>query len=82
MKQAIHQVAAQVLADGKRSMTVDEIYEVIVSKGLYEFKAKSPKSVLRSQLRRHCGNTGEQSKMDAKSVFQMLSDGRFALLDS
>lgn len=80
MKQAIHQVAAQVLAENKRSMTVDEIYEVIVSKGLYEFKAKSPKSVLRSQLRRHCGNTAEQSNKEEKPVFQILPDGRFALL--
>ena len=59
MKKAIHQVAADILAEHKRPMTADEIYEVISSRELYEFKAKSPKGVLRSQLRRHCKSESE-----------------------
>lgn len=81
MKQAIHQVAAQVLSESKRGMTVDEIYETIIAKGLYEFKAKSPKSVLRSQLRRHAGATGPQDKTGTTATFRIITDGRFELND-
>ena len=78
MKKAIHEVAAEILAEHKKPMTADEIYEVIASQDLYEFKAQSPKSVLRSQLRRHSANiTGPNQAKDQK--FNMSADGQFTL---
>lgn len=78
MKKAIHEIAAEILAENKRAMTADEIYSVIVDRGLYEFKAKSPKSVLRSQLRRH--STNPKGKDDAfKSIFNLSENGQFSL---
>lgn len=80
MKKAIHEVAAEVLAEHKRPMTADEIYESITSRGLYEFKARSPRSVLRSQLRRHAANA--KSPHQAKnSIFNVSADGKFSLIE-
>jgi hypothetical protein len=78
MKKAIHQIAAEILAAEKKPMTAEEIYDSIVSKGLYEFKAQSPKSVLRNQLRRHSSNvTGPHQA--ATAIFKMSPDGQFSL---
>ncbi len=79
MKKAIHQIAAEILAAEKTPMTAEEIYEVITSKGLYEFKAKSPKSVLKNQLRRHSANV-IGSHQASKEIFSISPDGRFSLL--
>jgi hypothetical protein len=78
MKKAIHEVAAEILADNKRAMSADEIYKVIIERGLYEFKAKSPKSVLRSQLRRHTADV-KATDSSATAIFQMSADGFFSL---
>ncbi|MDA7936809.1 winged helix-turn-helix domain-containing protein [bacterium] len=79
MKKAIHEVAAEILSEHKKPMSADEIYEVIASRGLYEFKAKSPQSVLRSQLRRHSANvSGPNQAKDQK--FNMSVDGQFSLI--
>ncbi len=78
MKKAIHEIAAEILADYKRAMTADEIYNVIIERGLYEFKAKSPKSVLRSQLRRHTLGASATGS-PATAIFKMSADGQFSL---
>jgi len=79
MKQAIHEIAAELLAEYKRPMTVDEIYELIMVRRLYEFKAESPKSVLRSQLRRHSANVTGAHKA-SKAIFNVSADGQFTLV--
>lgn len=78
MKKSIHEIAADVLKEHGKPMTADEIYEVISSKNLYEFKAQSPRGVVRSQLRRHSANiTGPHQ---AKSqCFNLSADGKFSL---
>jgi hypothetical protein len=59
-------------------MTAEQIYEIMVAKGLYEFKAQSPRSVLRNQLRRHSSNvTGPHQA--ATSLFKMSPEGEFSL---
>lgn len=76
MKKAIHEIAAEILAEHERPMTADEIYDVIAARGLYEFKAKSPRSILRSQLRRHSVNvTG--THQTSKAIFNMSAEGTF-----
>jgi hypothetical protein len=79
MNKSIHQIAADVLARAKKPMTADEIYEIIASEGLYEFKAKSAKSVLRNQIRRHCSNV-DGVHQATTAIFEMLPDGRFNLI--
>jgi glycerol-3-phosphate dehydrogenase len=79
MRKAIHQVAADILAEYQRPMTADEILNIALSKGLYEFKAKSPKSVLRSQLRRHCSNISGPNQASSP-LFHAHEDGRFSLI--
>ena len=78
MKKAIHEIAAEILAEQTRPMTADEIYDLIMSRGLYEFKAKSPKSVLRSQLRRHSAIVS-RSDQSSVTIFKMSADGQFSL---
>ncbi len=78
MKKSIHEVAAEILTESKQPMTADEIFDVIASKGLYVFKASSPRSVLRSQLRRHSANiSGPNQAKDQR--FNMATDGKFSL---
>lgn len=79
MKKAIHQIAAEILAEQKNAMTSDEIYDAITNRGLYEFKAQSPRSVLRSQLRRHCVNVNGVNQA-SKPVFNVSPDGRYTLV--
>jgi hypothetical protein len=78
MKKAIHQIAAEILTAEKRPMTADEIYEIIAAKGLYEFKTQTPKSVLRSQLRRHSSNVAGPHQ-STTAIFEMSADGHFSL---
>lgn len=49
----ILEAAIQVLAEHKQPMKVGDIYDSIVSKDLYKFGAKSPRSVLSGTLRNH-----------------------------
>jgi hypothetical protein len=79
MKKAIHEVAAEVLAEHQRPMSADEIYEAIISGGLYEFKAQCPRSVLRNQLRRHSANLTGAVQAGA-ATFVMSPDGQFNLI--
>ncbi|MEO8498785.1 MAG: winged helix-turn-helix domain-containing protein [Planctomycetota bacterium] len=81
MKKAIHQVAAKILAEQGQPMSVEQIYEIVVARGLYEFKAKSPMSVLRSQLYRHSNNDTSRNKAKVQSI-EITADGRFKLLSS
>ena len=78
MKKSIHQVAVEVLQAAGTPMSAAEIYAVINEKNLYEFKAKNPEGVLRSQLRRHTRNIAVANRVK-ESVFTLDDDGRFAI---
>ena len=45
----------QVLRAAGKPLTVDEIHSEITKQGLYEFKAKDSRSIVRSALKRHVG---------------------------
>jgi hypothetical protein len=62
-------------------MSSREIYDQIVARGLYEFKAKDPANIVRGQLRRHCVDVKAPRGASAK-YFKMTDDGQFALLES
>jgi len=78
MNKPIHQVAVDVLKAAGKPMSTAEIYAAIVKDGLYEFKAKAPKSVLRSQLRRHTTNIAVANR-EKSSVFNLDKNDRFSL---
>lgn len=43
----------EVLAKSNDPLTAEQIYEEIRRRGLYEFKAKDPRSMVRGTLRKH-----------------------------
>ena len=43
-----------VLKNEPNGLTYKQIYKKIIEKGLYEFGAKSPENVVRTEIRRHC----------------------------
>lgn len=75
----IHVVISDVLRQADKPMSAREIYDQIRAQGLYEFKAKDPASIVRSQLRRHC--TDVKGSADVK-YFQMTDEGLFELRQS
>ena len=79
MKKAIHQVAADIIKENGSPMSAKEVYEVMVQRNLYEFKAKNPATVVRSQLRRHSKNVETKNKVGS-GVFNLNSDGKFELV--
>ena len=60
-------------------MTVNEIYDAIVSDGLYKFKAQQPSHVVASQVRRHCKGLDFQSANRTKH-FVLTENGKFSVL--
>ena len=76
MKKAIHQLALDIIQEHGRAMTAQEVYQVMVDRNLYQFNAKNPATVVRSQLRRHSKNNQSKNKT-GEGVFTMQSDGTF-----
>ncbi|MFV1965752.1 MAG: HTH domain-containing protein [Pirellulaceae bacterium] len=79
-KQPIHEVIAKVLAEHGKPMSARDIYEAIRDGHLYDFKAKDPANIVRSQLRRHCLSV-RSPKGTRMKYFEMTTDGAFRLLE-
>ena len=79
MKKTIHQVAFEILKEFGHPMTAAEIYQVMVDRSLYDFKAKNPGSVVRSQLRRHSVNNDSGNLSGEKLLKQV--DNRFTVAE-
>ncbi len=73
MKKSIHQIAFDVIQEAGRPMTATEIYQVMVDRSLYKFRAKNPSSVVRSQLRRHSVNN-ESSNQSGEKLFKQIDN--------
>ena len=80
-KKAIHEVISEVLRTADGPLSSREIYDEIVRRGLYEFKAKDPANIVRGQLRRHCAGV-KKSGGSGIDYFSMTDDGRFTLLET
>lgn len=50
----IHQVISEVLRTEAIALTPDEIYNKILERGLYHFRARDPLHVVHTDLKRHC----------------------------
>jgi len=77
----IVEAAKQALVLIGRAATVEEVYTCIQQYALYEFGAKSPQSVLRVTMDRHCSNKTLGS-MHKQRFFRKKEDGSYALLEA
>lgn len=65
-KRTIILAIREVMQTYGKPMTVQQVYEAIVSRGLYTFKATQPVHVVRSQIRRHCFGLDYPTAADLK----------------
>ncbi|RCJ42281.1 hypothetical protein A6770_08745 [Nostoc minutum NIES-26] len=79
-KMTIVQAIKQVMEAYSRAMTVQEVYDSIVSQNLYNFKANPPIHVVRSQIRRHCLDLDFPSASDIKH-FQIHGKDKYSYLE-
>ena len=73
----IVQAAQTVLRDAHKAMTVTEIYDEIIQRGLYAFGAKNPKSVLSQAMR-------EKSDANPKAkpvLFRRVSQSTYEIVE-
>lgn len=75
----------EVLKDNPNGLTSFQIYEEIVKRKLYDFKAKSPENVVNGEIRRRCAGLDFPTAHPIK-IFKIVKyDGKkivFGLLDS
>jgi len=69
----------EVMQSHGKPMTVQQVYDAIVSRNLYSFKASQPVHVVRSQIRRHCFDVDFPSASDLKH-FERRGKHRYYVL--
>ncbi len=70
----IIEAAKQALKELGRPASAQEIYNQILSKGLYRFGAKKPLGIVRSELRRHCLDFQGKTKSASPCLRRDASD--------
>lgn len=78
-KMTIKEAAIQVLRNNNTPMLIDDICDKIIEGELYDFGAKSPKSVLRIEMARASENQDYSKPYTFKS-FRYLGDGVYELI--
>ena len=73
----ISDAAQSVLRESGRAMTTTEMYDEIIRRGLYNFGAKNPKSVM-SQAIRERSDTNPKAK---QVLFRMVSQGTYEIIE-
>lgn len=76
----ICQAAIMVLTEAQKPLFPQEIYIAILGNALYDFKAKNPLGVLKSELRKHSVGVNVPLQGQLK-YFQLLDDGSFWIKD-
>ena len=67
----ISSAAIEVLKKNDKPMSAEEIHNSIIQQNLYQFKAKEPLSILKSELRKHSEGIELKGKSGTKYfVFQ------------
>ncbi|MCA1995101.1 MAG: winged helix-turn-helix domain-containing protein [Coleofasciculus sp. S288] len=77
-KRTIAQVAIEVLKEAKQPMTVTEITQAILDKGLYTFNTKDERGMVRRAIERRCEGINRKDTISPK-YFDKLPDGKFSL---
>ncbi len=78
-KRTIILAIKEVMQSHGKPMTVQQVYDAIVSRSLYSFKANQPVHVVRSQIRRHCFDLDFPSAADLKH-FECRGKHRYYVL--
>lgn len=78
-KKTIILAIKDVMESHGKPMTVQQVYEAIVARNLYSFKASQPAHVVRSQIRRHCLGLDFPTASDLKH-FTMRGKNRYYVL--
>jgi restriction system protein len=76
----IYEAAIQVLTDASAPLTVREIYESILERDLYDFKAQYPLNVVQGIVRRHTININASWSAPMR-YFERVDGGKFIALD-
>lgn len=79
-RRTIVQAVIEVMKLRGRPMTVTEVYEAIISDGLYTFNTDTPVHVVRSQIRRHCEGLDFPSSSPTKHF--IMQNGAYWLLSA
>lgn len=61
-------------------MSLKTIYELIIAKDLYRFKAENPPNIVRTLIRRHCVGL-DFPTASSKKYFQIFDDGTYQVVD-
>lgn len=69
----IAEAALSIVMDHPEGLTCKQIYDEIIAKNLYEFKAENPESVLKIEIRRRCQNV-EISKSYETKWFRIVKE--------
>ena len=69
----------KVLNNANKPLSADQIFELITTEKLYEFKAKYPKGVVKGQLRRHCLGIDFPSANPVKH-FQLIGNNKYSII--
>lgn len=75
----ITQAITQMMRQCNRALTIDEVYDGIISQNLYQFKADDPVQIVRNAIRRHCLNLDFSSAFRTK-LFEMTEPSKYFLL--
>jgi hypothetical protein len=70
----------EVMRRAKGPLTPAEVHQAIVGAGLYEFKSKSPVSVVTAQIRRHCKGI-ELPKASGTKHFEVRAENRYFYIE-
>lgn len=77
-KQTICTAAIETLRTNGKAMRASEIYDFIIKNNLYQFKAKEPLNILKSELRKHSEGITLTGKSGTKH-FQIQKDGSYVI---
>lgn len=70
-KNTIKEAVLEILKKSKSPMTSKEIYNAIVSNKLYEFKTKTPQSIVNAEIRKNCDGVNLKSASSNKKLFKI-----------
>ena len=77
----IPDAAKKVLLEAGEPLSINDIYDRIIGLQLYDFKARDPRSVLRSAIRSRADNINNPSSKSIR-LFRLVDGGRFLALVS
>lgn len=80
-KHTICTAAIDTLKTNGKAMRANEIYDFIIKNHLYQFKAKEPLSILKSELRKHSEGI-ELAGKSGNKYFVFQKDKTYSLKDN